>query len=461
MTKTPTIVYVSQAHLPITYIQLHFSIHHDDLKSLIEESTLKKRMIPQSSALRILTQRQLQRGTLSMERATFVREVENLGTEIQLTHRAYSHSIGAVVLTRTLGKFIDLLHQAITEPAFNPKELAQSKRAFISELEAKYDDDQSLAWLWLLRRIYLNHSLWNDYSITPQHVKSISLDDVQQAWPLLFKQNRFLASLTSNESRERLNSLIDPIYKSLCWGDNNKLDLSSSEFQPSTLSSLPRLTKTNLTLVHKSGKQQAILFIAHPTIEPNHPQALALYVALCALGGTFSAPLMQEIRNKRGLSYGAHAGIKGEAQSRFVCLHCSPEAPQAAEALLVMIEVYQRGGKGQLSDDEILFAKNYLINAHPFSIETPAMRAGLSANAKLMGIDPSLIFTQAERIQKLSPKQIRQAAQDQLADQQLEILVFGDQDQISEDLESRLRTAVSVERVIKVEAKGSPEQARP
>ena len=169
---------------------------------------------------------------------------------------------------------------------------------------------------------------------------------------------------------------------------------------------------------------------------------------------------MQEIRNKRGLSYGAHAGIKGEANSRFVCLHCTPEAPQATEALLVMFEVYQRGGRGELSDDEILFAKNYLINAHPFSIETPAMRAGLTANAKLMGIDPSLIFTQADRIKKLSLEQIRQAAQDQLANRKLEILVFGDQEQIGYSLESQLRSVITVENVIRVEAKDNPEQAR-
>ena len=453
MTNTLPMIYVSQPQLPISYIQLCFSIHHSDFLSLASSESAS-----QSSALRVLTQRQLQRGTQRIDRARFIRQIENLGTELQLTHRGYAHSVGTIALTRTLPQLSDLLHQAIIEPAFNSDEIEQSKRAYISELEARYDDDQSLAWLWLSRRLHLNHVLWGDYSIEAKHIEAIKVEDIQRAWPKLFNRNRFLPSFTSDLAKDKLSAMIQPLYDDLSWGEAKST--SSSLFQPCTLAGLDKLLKTSLTLVHKAGKQQALIFIAHPTIAPDHPQALALFVALCALGGTFSAPLMHEIRTKRGLSYGAHAGIKGEGHSRFVCVYCTPEAPQASEALMVMLQVYQRGGRGELSDNEIQFAKDYLINAHPFSMETPAMRAGMSANSSLMGIDPNLFFTQAERIKKLSPQEIRQSAQEHLSAQKLEVLVFGDQEQIGEALSSTLESSIAVDQVIRVKAKDGPEHIR-
>ncbi len=446
-------IYVSQAHLPISYVQLNFSIQHTEFNSALAYLKPETHQGLQSSALRIMSQRQLQRGTLNMGRATFINEIEALGTEIQLTHRGYAHSLGAVALTRTLPRLIKLFHDALTKPSLDKEELEQSKRAYISELEARYDDDQSLAWLWLLRRLHQDHPLWADYCIEAKHITVLSTDHIRQAWPFIFNRKCFLPSFTSDATQDTLAHLIDPLYNDL------NINSGESQFQACRLPSLAKLSKSTLTLVNKPGKQQALLFIAHPTIAPTHPQALALYVALCALGGTFSAPLMQEIRVKRGLSYGAHAGIKGEAHSRYVCLHCSPEAPQATQALLVMLQVYQRGGRGELSDTEINFAKSYLINAHPFSIETPAMRAGLSANACLMGLDPKLLLTQADRIKKLSIDEIRQAAQDLLASQGLEILVFGDQKQIGTQLINELQSILPLEQVLRLEAKDEPTKA--
>ena len=61
---------------------------------------------------------------------------------------------------------------------------------------------------------------------------------------------------------------------------------------------------------------------------------------------------------------------------------------------------------------------------------------------------------------KLSLEQIRQAAQDQLANRKLEVLVFGDQGQIGYNLENQLRSVIPVENVIRVKAKDNPEQAK-
>ena len=437
-------IYVHQPQLPITYAQLYFSTY-------LTPSPLQKEITPCTPAVRILTQRQLQRGTQRATRSEFINEIESLGTELQLTHRGYAHSVGAVVLSRTLPKLMLLLQEALTEPRFDPDEVEQSKRAYIAELEARYDDDHSLAWLWLSRRIHISHPLWHDYSIERTDIETIDWQDLQEAWKEVFAPQSLLPCFTSNLEQSEVETLLRPLVESL------EQTQPKTGWQPALLPSLPPITHNTLTLVHKPGRQQASIFIAHPTLPPTHPQSLALYVALCALGGTFSSPLMHEVRIKRGLSYGAHAGIRGEAQSRFVCMHTKPEAEQATETIKVMLEVYAQGVQGLLSNRDVEFAKNYLINAHPFTIETPAMRAALTAHSQLMNIPPDWLLRQPERLQPLSFEAIRKAAQDHLSLERLEILVFGDQTQALQGIEQELKTFIPIQQVIRVNAKDSAE----
>lgn len=431
-------IYQNQAHLPITYVQLHFRHLSNEL----------------SPALRVLTQRQVLRGTRRSNRECFINEVESLGTELVLTHRRYAHSIGGVVLSRTLPQLVRLLDEAINEPRLDQDELAQSKRAYIAELEARYDDDHAMAWLWLARRLHAQHPLWEDYAVDHADIEAVSIELVREAWSHTFHPEVMLPCVTSDRSQEEileaLSILQRPSPRNMI--NTRELDHRSSILAP--------LSQSTLTLIHKPNKRQATIFIAHPTLNSNHPQALALEVALCALGGTFSSPLMQEVRVKRSLSYGAFAGLKGEANARFICLNATPDAKDAVETLEVMLSVLDRGAQGELSDEAFLFARDYLINAHPFSIETPAMRAGLSANATLLGLDPKRFLETPTLLKPLSAAEIRQAAIDHISMKHLEVLIYADQEAELRGAIDKLKSLFPFDRVLSVSSNADAEELR-
>lgn len=433
-------IYVQQPELPISYIQLYFT-HQSDHLFVGSQNRSKGPPNCPSVALRVLAQRQVLRGTKRAHRNQFISQIENLGTEIQLTQRSYAQSVGAVILTRTIEHFLPLLSEALTQPLLDKGEIEQSKRAYIAELKARYDEDHSLAWLWLSRRLHHEHPLWSYYTVEAKDIETLGSHDIEEAWSQVFSKTTLLPCVTSNLEHDRVKELINKLSIQLP-------DLTSLVSSPAPV--LPPLTKrlaNTLSLVHKPNKKQALLFIAHPTLPPQHPQFLALQVALCALGGTFSSPLMYEIRTKRSLSYGAYAGIKGEGQARFICFHATPDAQQALETLEVMLAVYQQGMNGQLSNEQIQFAKDYLCNAHPFSIETPAMRAALRANAKLMGMDADKLLQLPKWLTPLSVEEIKKAAQDHLSLSGLEILIFGDQDKGLKGIEKQVAQLIHIDQV--------------
>src|SRR5262249_11143558 len=64
-------------------------------------------------------------------------------------------------------------------------------------------------------------------------------------------------------------------------------------------------TGRRMILVDKSDRTQAQIRIGHQSLRYGDPDTAALAVAEAVFGGMFSSRLMQEIRVKRGWSYGA------------------------------------------------------------------------------------------------------------------------------------------------------------
>ena len=455
-------ILVAQNQLPITHAQIYFT-HDPDLDPT-----------GRSVALRVLAQRQLLRGTRRLSRSQFMSEVGQLGTELMLIQRRFAHSISAVVLSRKWSALMDLITEAITEPLQCPHEFAQNKRAYQAELAARYDMDATLAWLWLSRRLFHKHPwLRAGVAITAEDIELIEIDDIKEIWPELFSPRRLLPCFTTDltthqvtPSIQRLSDRLDHL--NLTSSNNQELTHQGSEYQEASphsspllcrIKSLTPLSEANLTLVHKAGRKQAMVFIAQPSLSPHHPDHLTLSLAICALGGTFSSPLMQEIRVKRGLSYGAHAGVRGEGEARYITFHATPEAPDVIETVSVMHQVLSRGAQGDLSDEEISFAKDYLINAHPFNIETPAMRTALIARAQLQGLDPNEVLNIPQRLSAITPDQVREVAMTHLSTRGLEVLVLGDHSSGGSlsDLVEGLSKIWSFAQVIHTDATSSPQ----
>ncbi len=189
---------------------------------------------------------------------------------------------------------------------------------------------------------------------------------------------------------------------------------------------LAPLRRARLTLVRKAQRRQAQVLVAQPAPPPDHADAWALRVGLAALGGTFSSPLMQEVRVKRGLSYGASAVLREEGACGTVTLSATPEGADAGETLEVMLEVLRRGCAGGLTGEEVDHARRYLVNAHPFRVETPAMRASLMARAELQGTPIERELEAPRFVEAVTAAAANEALSAHLSAERVEVLVLSD-----------------------------------
>ena len=92
----------------------------------------------------------------------------------------------------------------------------------------------------------------------------------------------------------------------------------------------------------------------------------------------FSSRLMQEIRVKRGWSYGAGCALRRSRLPHWFEIWMAAGIDVAGPAVALTLELYADYAANGPTDDEVDFARSYLIGAMPFHVATARQRMQLA-----------------------------------------------------------------------------------
>jgi zinc protease len=122
---------------------------------------------------------------------------------------------------------------------------------------------------------------------------------------------------------------------------------------------------------------QAHLLIGQPGFKRDDPDFFALVVGNHILGGgSFSARLFKEVREKRGLAYSVHSQLMNRDHCAQFTGGTSTKNERAAESLAVIQEEIDKLLTDGPSEDELEKAKKYLIGSYALRFDTSTKIAG-------------------------------------------------------------------------------------
>jgi zinc protease len=156
------------------------------------------------------------------------------------------------------------------------------------------------------------------------------------------------------------------------------------------------------------------------------PNYFKLYVGNHALGGhSFSSILMQEIRVKRGWSYGANSAFRFGLQPRSWLVHLFPAAKDTPDALAYTLKIMEDIKKDGISADRFEFAKKSLMNSSGFMYNTPSKRVENTLLEKTLNLPKGFMKSHAEQVAALNLNEVNQALKNFVKPENLTITVVG------------------------------------
>jgi zinc protease len=171
---------------------------------------------------------------------------------------------------------------------------------------------------------------------------------------------------------------------------------------------------------------QAAVYIGMQGVARTDPSYLPTALATDVLGGGYSSRLNAEIRIRRGLSYGASAGLPPRMAPAPIIASAQTRNDAAVQVIELMEAELNRMGDALVPAAELNARKASLIGEFGRSVETTAGVAGEISALALFGLPPERLNSYAADVNAISADQVRAAADRYFDPARADLVVAGD-----------------------------------
>lgn len=309
------------------------------------------------------------RGAAQRERAELDEILDSLGAALDVGVSRDAISVSGLALSRHLDAVIDLAADVLAAPRFDDSEHARLLRETPQVLDEVRDDDGALATRWFDWLCCPGHAYGRTALGTEASLGNIDRASAVDLWRREVVTGNLVIGLAGDVDEATGARLVERLTERLPRAGRPVTEALRA----------PTLTPgRRVALVDKTDRTQAQLRMGHLSARYGEADTAALAVAEAVFGGMFSSRLMQEIRVKRGWSYGAGCALRRSRLPHWFEIWMAAGIDVAAPAVALTLELFADYAASGPTDDEVDFARSYLIGAMPFHVATARQRMQLA-----------------------------------------------------------------------------------
>ncbi|MHA3976105.1 M16 family metallopeptidase [Halovulum sp. GXIMD14794] len=294
----------------------------------------------------------------------FTARAEELALRYGFSAGADGVSVSAEMLTEFREESVELLALAVNEPTFADEALERVRSQVLSSLHADQTNPNWLASRALNQTLYPDHPYARPVDGTIETVNSLTRQDLFDAHQRSFVLDRLKVGAVGDITPEELGLMLDRLFGTLPQ-------------EGPDLPGFAQIPEPGSLQVIDFDSPQAVARFGHSGLTRDHPDFLAAYVLNQILGGGgYASRLMEEIRVKRGLTYGISTWLGG---GDFATLHAgavSTANGKMAETLGLIREEWERISSEGITQEELDAAKQYLTGSYALRFDSNARIAG-------------------------------------------------------------------------------------
>jgi len=370
---------------------------------------------PGKSGLASLAAALLPEGTTHRSAQEIAEAIDFVGGSLNTGAEGDAANVTITVVKKDFLLAMDLLSDVVLHPSFQPQEVERKRRQILSNLEVESVDPGYLAQVVAARVLYGLHPYGLPEDGTSDSVKAITPDDLREFQKARYvPQGSFLSiagDVTPDEAFAAAQKFLGD------WAGVSPVFIAPAI--PAAPAGL------RFVLVDKPDSVQTQIRACRAAIPRNNPDYLPLFVANRVFGGGDSSRLNVSIRQKKGLTYGAYSQLSGRARAGSLSAGLSTRTETTLEALHLLLDLMSQMSSGDVSPDELRFAKDYLAGAFPMQSETPEQVAGRILSLSLYGLPADYFQHYRENLQAVSAQQVKDMAAQYFGASNLSIVMVG------------------------------------
>lgn len=357
----------------------------------------------------------MRRGPRGLSQARFEDRIAGLGARVWVEVSMRSTRVRATVLRRSLEPLLSLLAKMIWRPALRQVDFDKLRRQAQASLASRLDDDQTLGALRFRRTLFAGHPYGRALGGTRASLGRLTVDDARRFYRRQLERREFVVGIAGQVEPSEAARLVDAYLPKRASKRSAGSDVPKTQLRRGR----------HVVIVDKPKRRQTQLFIGTLGASTRDRLLFPLIVSNTAFGGTFSGPLMQEVRATRGWSYGAYSRLLHSTTRDAWYMWTAPAVEYSAECAALQLELLETWvGHGIRASDH-RFAKRYLINGHCFDRDTPSKRLEARLDVELLGVPRRYVEQHDAMVERVTLADANEAPRRRISPRDLTIVVVG------------------------------------
>src|SRR6516162_6853289 len=361
-----------------------------------------------------LTASLLDQGTGTQSASEFNDAIDFIGGSVSAGAGSDLSYANMVVMKDSFDTGLRMLSDMVRRPAFADAEIARQRQQLLSSLQVSFDDPDFIADAVFARLVYGFHPYGLPQSGTPDTLASITRADLTAFHQQYFVPNNAILAVVGDVTAEEAFASVRRVF-----GDWERHDVAAA----ATIE--PPSPTRRVVVVNKRDAVQTEVRVGHLGIPRNHPDYMAVNLAIRILGGEGSNRLHQVLRTERGLTYGAQANMDALKVAADFEAETNTRSEATGEVLRLIVDEFWRLQRERVGERELADAKAYLTGSFPLTIETPDAIAMPVVNAVFYGLPLEELQNLRERVNAITVDDIQRVARAYLRPDRLSVVLVG------------------------------------
>lgn len=355
------------------------------------------------------------RGGRAVPATTLARQAEALGATLDTASGWRSSTLAMTVTTPKLAAAAALLADVLQHPVLAADELERARAQSLDGLRVTLGDPAQVAGL-AGRRAY-----WGDTAygrlVSPASLARIQRADVTAFHAAWYRPERTVLVLAGDVDPAAARALAARLF-----GRWHPKGAAPPAPEPAAPAPLPE----PLLLIDMPGSGQSGVVVEAPFVPAQAPDRRIGQVANAVLGGGYSARLNQEVRIKRGLSYGAFSSAEVHPHAGMAHAETQTNHPTAAQVLQLLRGEILRLAEAPPSGDELAARQATLVGSFARRLETTGGLASLAIAQLVQGRPLAGLARTVDEIMAVTPEQVQAFAKAHWRGSALRGVIAGD-----------------------------------
>ena len=355
----------------------------------------------------------LEEGAADLSARDFAATVEGLAASFGFDVRDDAMSISAQFLSENRDEAMALLRTALQEPRFDADAIERVRAQVVSAIQSALTDPNKISGRTFDQLAFGDHPYATSINGTLESVAALTRDDLFAAKDAVMARDRLYVGAVGDITPAELGKLLDDLLGDL----------------PAVGAKMPEkatfLLKGGMTVVPFDTPQSVVTF-GLEGIKRHDDDFFAAYIMNTILGGSGrQSRLMEEVREKRGLTYGVYSYLMPMDYAALYMGRVASANDRVAQAVQVIRDEWVKMAENGVTAEELEGAKTYLTGSYPLRFDGNGPIANIMVGMQMQDLPIDYIATRNDKVNAVTLEDVARVAKRLVRPDDLHFVVVG------------------------------------